>query len=104
MLHIRYRNSSRHQQQWSNSAAATEYLPETGRPIAHFQCRCSSPYAHYRGTLSQLLSDSLSTVPPMQLDNATIYVELDRCAKIKLVLDVTDMLFQHRCQKHYQYI
>ena len=85
------------QNAWSVSDTAREYLPSNGSNIAHFACQCnpqSSPV--FRGSLSSLLSDPLSTIPLLHLvnSNVTIFVELTGCSRIKLSLDVTELLFQ----------
>ena len=72
-----------------------EFLPHT-QHVAHFYCQCSPIGNQYRGSLSQILSDPLSTIPLLHLVNAnvTILVELKNCLKLKLALDVTELLLQ----------
>ena len=72
-----------------------EFLPHT-QHVAHFYCQCSPIGNQYRGTLSRILSDPLSTIPLLHLVNAnvTILVELQHCHKLKLSLDVTELLLQ----------
>ena len=72
-----------------------EFLPHT-QHVAHFYCQCSPIGNQYRGSLSQILSDPLSTIPLLHLVNAnvTILVELKNCLKLKLSLDVTELLLQ----------
>jgi len=93
------RGASSPQALWSestNSASlAMEFLPHT-QHVAHFYCQCSPIGNQYRGSLSQILSDPLSTIPLLHLVNAnvTILVELKNCLKLKLALDVTELLLQ----------
>ena len=77
------------------SSTAMEFLPHT-QHVAHFYCQCSPIGNQYRGSLSQILSDPLSTIPLLHLVNAnvTILVELNNCHKLKLSLDVTELLLQ----------
>ena len=71
-----------------------EFFSGNGR-VAHFQCQCSQiENQYYRGKISKMLSDPLSTIPFLHLDNSnmTILVELSGCRKLKLDLDITDLL------------
>ena len=63
--------------------------------MAHFDCQCSKEN-NYKGTLSQILSDPLSTVPLLHIrnTNVTINVNLSHCGKLKLALDFTELLAQ----------
>ena len=93
-----YRNGSTtnmEQNNWSVSDTSKEYLPNNGN-IAHFTCQCNPESQYFRGSLSQLLSDPLSTIPMLHLvnSNVTIFVELSGCIKLRLSLDVTQLLFQ----------
>ena len=79
----------------THCGTAMEFLPHT-QHVAHFYCQCSPIGNQYRGSLSQILSDPLSTIPLLHLVNAnvTILVELKNCLKLKLSLDVTELLLQ----------
>ena len=70
-------------------------MPSNGSNIAHFACQCNT-FRSFRGSLSSLLSDPLSTIPLLHLvnSNVTIFVELTGCIRLKLSLDVTELLFQ----------
>lgn len=73
-----------------------EFLPSESDGKSHvatFSCQCSN---QYRGSISQILSDSLSTLPFLHLTNSnlTILVEMEKCSKLKLSLDITELLFQ----------
>ena len=90
-----FRNDTSIQNAWSVSDTAREYLPSNGSNIAHFACQCNT-FRSFRGSLSSLLSDPLSTIPLLHLvnSNVTIFVELTGCIRLKLSLDVTELLFQ----------
>ena len=79
---------------WLVSSTFADYLLDLrGRHMAYFDCQCSKDNS-YRGTLSQILSDPLSTVPLLTLRNTdvTIYINLSKCGKLKLALDFTELL------------
>ena len=82
---------------WSiSSSSSADYLLDLrGRHVAHFDCQCSKEN-NYKGTLSQILSDPLSTVPLLHIrnTNVTINVNLSHCGKLKLALDFTELLAQ----------
>ena len=85
------------------SVGLEEFLPPSGSNLAHFVCQCNAN--QYRGTLSKVLSDPLSALPWLHLSsqsisnkdmrqNVTILVEIEACSKLRLGLDVTQLLQQ----------
>jgi hypothetical protein len=78
------------------SISASEYWPDPGgdRRVAHFECQCSSVGEGYRGSLSQIMADPLSTIPLHLINtNLTISVEISNCQKIRLALDFAELIF-----------
>ena len=83
-------------------AFIAEFLPPE---VAHFYCQCSNGNG-YRGSISQILSNALSTMPLLHLVNAnvTLYVELQHCNRLKLTMDVTELLFQRSTSTNINFI
>lgn len=61
--------------------------------VASFECRCSSKTQRYKGLLSDILEDPMSTIPMHLMgDKLNISVEIKQCQKLRLTVDFDELM------------